>query len=143
MRHPQEVIMQTIERMISTSRGQSPLTTGAVDCIAACVECAAACVACADACLLEQNVAALRRCIRLNQDCADLCAATARVLSRLSDGDIRALRHQLEACALICATCGAECRQHAQHHEHCKVCADVCRRCEEQCRKAVRTLEAT
>ena len=38
--------------------------------------CAQACTSCADACLAERAVADLRQCIRLNLDCADVCAAT-------------------------------------------------------------------
>ena len=127
--------MQTIERMLSTSPSRSSAPPALASCIAACLECGQACVACADACLAEKQVADLRRCIRLNQDCADICDVTARVLSRLFDADTAILRAQLEVCALSCATCGAECHRHAAHHEHCKVCAEACRRCEEECRK--------
>lgn len=134
--------MQTIERMIATNPRKSPVKMGLVDCIAACAECAQACTSCADACLAEEQVAALRRCIRLNRDCADICSTMACILSRLVDADVGVLRAQLEACALICASCAAECNKHAQHHEHCKLCAEVCRRCEQQCRKALGTLQA-
>jgi len=134
--------MESIERMISTSPSKPLLKTGVVDCIAACAECAVICISCADACLAEAQVAELRRCIRLNQDCADICSITARLVSRLLQPEVGVLRAQLEACALICASCGAECRKHAQHHEHCTVCADACRRCDEQCRKALSSLQA-
>jgi hypothetical protein len=132
--------MQTVERMISTSPSKSPLKTGLVECIATCGECAQACVACADACLAEEQVAELQRCIRLDEDCADICGTTARLLSRLLQPDVGVLRAQLEACALICASCGAECERHAQRHEHCKVCAEACKRCENHCRKALGSL---
>ena len=134
--------MQTVERMIATSpsRGSRPNATGIAECISACVECAQACVACADACLAEKQALELRKCIRLNQDCADICEVTARVLSRLYDADTGILRAQLEACALSCATCGTECDRHAGHHEHCRVCAEACRRCENECRKLTRLL---
>ena len=51
-------------------------------------ECAQACTACADACLDEQMVADLRRWIHSNLDCADICATTARVLSRHAGYDV-------------------------------------------------------
>lgn len=127
--------MQTVERMMTTSPVRHGAPSSVADCIAACIECAQACVACADACLAEPSVQQLRRCIRTNQDCADICGATGRVLSRLFESDLGVQRAQLEACALICATCAAECDRHGQHHEHCKVCADACRRCEEECRR--------
>ena len=135
--------MQTIERMISTSPVKSAgSTTGLPACISACIECMQACVACADACLAEARVEKLRRCIRLNQDCADICGVTSLVLTRLSEADPGVLRAQLEACALTCATCGAECQHHAHQHEHCKVCAEACHRCEDACRQVLRALGA-
>ena len=98
----------------------------------AALACAQACTTCADACLAEEMVADLRRCIRTDLDCADVCAATARVLSRLS-ADVAIARAQLEACVAACRTCGEECEQHAGMHEHCRVCAEACRECERAC----------
>jgi hypothetical protein len=132
--------MQTIERMISSSPKRSNAATGLAGCIAACLECAQACVSCADACLSEEQVASLKRCIRINQDCADICETTARVLSRLSEQDPGVIRALLEVCALSCATCGTECHRHGDHHEHCKICSEACRRCEEACRKMIRSI---
>ena len=36
--------------------------------------------------------------------------------------------------------CGDECEQHAQMHEHCRVCAEACRRCERACADLLATL---
>lgn len=102
-------------------------------CIAACFECAATCTACADACLGEDTVSGLTKCIRLNADCADICAATGAVLSRQTERDAGVVRALLEACRAACKACGDECAGHAEMHEHCRVCADACRRCEEAC----------
>ena len=74
--------MHTIERMMSTSPDRLRTTDSLTDCIERCIECAQACVACADACLAESEAMSLRRCIRLNQDCADICAASAKILTR-------------------------------------------------------------
>lgn len=52
------------------------------ECIEACFECAQTCTACADACLAEDMVAELTACITTNLNCADVCAATGRVLTR-------------------------------------------------------------
>ena len=103
------------------------------ECIEACFECAHSCGACADACLSEDSVAALRRCIRLNLDCADICDATGRVLTRQTEYDAPTSKAQLEACRQACATCAEECERHADHHDHCRVCAEACRRCEQTC----------
>ena len=99
------------------------------------VACAQACTACADACLAEDSVAELRRCIRTNQDCADICATTARVLSRQTAYDADVTRALVQACVQACRTCGDECASHADHHEHCRICAEACRACEEACRE--------
>ncbi|MGY1753569.1 four-helix bundle copper-binding protein [Blastococcus sp. SYSU D01042] len=105
-----------------------------VECIEACVACAQACTACADACLSEDMVAELRTCIRTDLDCADVCEATGRVLSRHTGYDANLTRAVLEACAAACKACGDECAAHAGMHEHCRICAEACRRCEEACR---------
>ncbi|SFO54095.1 hypothetical protein SAMN05216207_10828 [Pseudonocardia ammonioxydans] len=102
-------------------------------CIEACLECANACSACADACLSEDGVAELRKCIRLNLDCADVCGTTGRVLTRQTEYDAPSAKAQLESCRQFCATCAEECERHAGTHEHCRICAEACRHCERAC----------
>jgi hypothetical protein len=92
-----------------------------------------ACTSCADADLGERDVPELIRCIRLCLDCADICEATGRVVTRQSASDIGVVRATVQACVVACGVCRAECERHAEHHEHCRVCAAVCRRCEEAC----------
>ena len=93
--------------------------------------CAQACTACADACLAEERRAELVRCIRLNLDCADICGATADVLSRQAGPDWGVVGRQLEACQAAAKSCAEECERHAGHHEHCRICATNCRECGE------------
>ncbi len=114
-------------------------------CLDACLECSAVCTACADACLGErEHLTHLVRCVRLNLDCADICAATGRVLSRLTEADQGVLRAQLQACVAACRACGDECTNHAQHMNmaHCAVCAESCRRCEEACTRLLGSVTA-
>jgi len=101
-----------------------------------CLECEQACIACGDACLSEDTVADLRVCIALNLQCADLCSAAARILSRdcIAHRDA-VIEHLLQACVLACDACAAECARHAAHHRHCELCADVCQRCADACRQ--------
>ena len=73
-------------------------------CIEECLDCAASCTACADACLGESDLAELRRCIRLNLDCADLCGVTVRLLSRQSSREPRVLHDALLACIVACSS---------------------------------------
>lgn len=97
------------------------------------VACAQACTSCADACLSEEMVGELRRCVRSNLDCADVCDTTARVLSRHTGYDANVTRAQVQACAAACRSCGDECEAHAQMHEHCRICGEVCREAERAC----------
>jgi hypothetical protein len=110
------------------------------ECIERCFECAQSCTSCADACLSEEQVGELRKCIRLNLDCADICAATGRVLTRQTEYDAPTSKAQLQSCLEICETCAEECGRHAEHHEHCRVCAEACRRCEQACRDLLASL---
>lgn len=135
--------METVERTPWAAANPATAQRGLLDdCLEASAQCDLACVACADACLGERQVDALRACIRLNIDCADTCDLTARLLARRRTGDPEFLRAQLEACARICASCGAECVRHARHHEPCRIAAEACRRCEERCREALLALSS-
>ena len=133
-------LAQAIQQMLSThprpSKIQSiELTT----CIEACITCAATCTACADACLGEEMVHHLVQCIRTNLDCATICHATGDILARQTEIDWRLAYHQVESCRAACRACADMCAQHAQMHEHCRVCADVCRMCEDACDKLLAT----
>lgn len=104
------------------------------ECIEACFACAQTCTSCADACLTEDDVAELTDCIRANLDCADMCEATGRLLSRYAGQPTNLVKAFLDTCAAACRTCAEECEKHASRHEHCAICARACRRCEEACR---------
>lgn len=116
--------------------------TALVKCIEECIACAQACTACADACMSEPDdqLPMLRKCIRSCEDCADICEATGRILSRHTGYDANITRAVLEACATVCKSCGDECAQHAEQHEHCRVCAEACRKCEQACRDLIGAL---
>jgi hypothetical protein len=120
-------------QVINTSPAP-PLTErqALADCIRECVECALACSACADACLSESDIDMLRRCIRLNQDCADECDMTARMLTRQTEPAVDLVRRQVELLAAFCRACGDECARHPEH-AHCRLCAEACRSCERAC----------
>jgi hypothetical protein len=133
--------MNDVQRMLETHPREAQVDrTVLAACIEACYECAQCCTACADACLGEEVVQEMVRCIRLNLDCFDACVSTGNMLSRQTEPDWTHIRAQVEACAAACRTCGVECGRHAEHHEHCRVCADSCRRCEEACRRLLQAI---
>lgn len=113
-----------------------PSDLGAVEVAAAidaCADVAQACTSCADSCLAEEDVAALRVCIGLDLDCADVCGAAARVLSRQARYDAILVQRLLDACVRACDSCAQECARHAGHHEHCRICLEACRACAQAC----------
>lgn len=113
-----------------------------ITCIEECYDCAQTCTVCADACLGEESVATLAQCIRLNLDCADICAAAGAMASRRTGSNEAVLISSLQACAAACRSCGDECAKHARHHEHCKICAEACRRCADACDQAVSSISS-
>lgn len=105
--------------------------------IRACMDCALSCTTCADACLSESSPDRLRDCIRLCLDCAEVCVTTASVLTRRT-AERRQLQQELLAvCATACRLCGEECQMHADHHDHCRACAEACLACAEACQRAL------
>ena len=133
--------MDRIDQMLRAHPNPAGSDRGsAVAVIQATAECAALCASCADACLAEPKVAELVKCIRLNIDCADLCEMTGRFFARASARDRETLRGLLRACAAACRACGNECARHAQHMEHCRICAESCRECAAACEKEEKAL---
>lgn len=132
-----------VQQMIGSHPAvQGNVNPALIKCIEECLECAQACVVCADACLGEEMVLQLRQCIRLNNDCADICEATARVGSRRTGSNEEVIATLLQACQAACAVCAEECEMHAKDHAHCKICAQSCRRCEAACAEASNSLRA-
>jgi Cys-rich four helix bundle protein (predicted Tat secretion target) len=95
-------------------------------------DCAAECNHCFDACLQEDDVKMLAQCIRLDRECADMCAFLEHAITHNSPF----VSELAAVCATICEACAEECEKHADHHEHCRRCAEACRRCAEACRNA-------
>ena len=112
----------------------------ALRCITECLDCIAGCTACADDCLAEPDLSDMVRCVRLDLDCADICNATVRVITRQTMPDLRVIRSAVEACEVACQACAEECEHHAAMHEHCRLCAQLCRRCEQACADLLATL---
>ena len=127
--------MKTIEMMLRTHPRPDPRhVEHYAETLQALATCFETCTACADACLGEpDHLEHLRRCIRLNLDCADVCAVTARLLTRQTETPNELVHAQLHACIVACSACGEECEQHAELHDHCQICADACRHCLRRC----------
>lgn len=102
-----------------------------IDSLSDCVE---ACESCATLCLEEDNVKKMTGCIKLDLDCAEICALAVKLLSR----DSQYAKSIISLCADACAQCAEEGEKH--DHQHCKECAEACRNCEEICKTHLDTL---
>jgi hypothetical protein len=131
--------MDNVTKMLAT-HPQATANEALVRCIEECLACAFACTSCADSSLAEEDVRVLVRCIRLNLDCADVCDATGRVLTRQTNFEPSPARSLVETCAQTCNVCAEECERHAHHHEHCRLSVEACRRCEQACEDLLRSL---
>jgi hypothetical protein len=134
--------MSYARQMLGTYSGtinvDADMLATAIDAVS---DCAQACAADTDADLSEPNLAEMVTCVRLCLNCADVCTATAAVISRPAAYDTDVTKPLLQACVAICRSCGDECERHAQHHAHCRVCAEACRRCEQACRELLGALK--
>jgi Domain of Unknown Function (DUF326) len=128
---------QMLDTYPRTYRADADLLAAVIDAL---TDCAQACTADVSADLSEPQLAEMVTCIRLCLDCADICAASAAVVSRQAAYDPAVVRPLLEASAASCRSCGDECERHAAHHPHCRVCAAACRRCEQACRDLLAAL---
>ena len=133
--------MTTIEMIRSAPQELTvdpKLIAEAMDAASACV---VTCTTCASACLSETGMD-MTQCIRDDLDCADLCDVTVKHLARLNAGDRQLTQAILTACIEACRQCAASCEEHADHHEHCKLCAQACRRCETACQALLDAVQA-
>ncbi len=97
-------------------------------CIEECLKCLRACEECFTACLAEADVQSRVNCIKILNDCAEICAQAVQFMSRNSSY-AKAL---CKLCADICDACAQECGMH--NDSHCPQCAQICRQCAQECR---------
>lgn len=97
-------------------------------CIAACSECIVESNNCANSDLNEQDIKILVRCIKLNRDCAAICALAMEAMA----ADSEFVKQICKLCAEICDACEDECKKHS-HMEHCSKCAEACGKCAVEC----------
>lgn len=104
-------------------------------CARACSDCQRACDMCSTHCagLLSQGKKKHAVTLATCQDCADICATAAQIVSR--GGPFAAL--VCKSCADACDRCGEECEKFPDD-KHMKMCAEECRKCETACREMVK-----
>jgi hypothetical protein len=75
--------------------------------------------------------------MRLCNDCADMCALTAKLVGRNGP----TIAEVCKACAEVCEKCGASCKKHDD--EMMKECAKSCENCATSCRKMAAAMKTT
>lgn len=79
--------------------------------------------------LSTTNIEARTMQIRLMQDCAEICATSAKYFSRQSPF----AKSMIKKCVEICETCGRECSRFPD--ETSQYCASACFNCAKECRE--------
>lgn len=93
-------------------------------------ECMEACNHCYTSCF-EEDANNMKACIRLDRDCATICASFEQALTY----DTAFVQEYAQLCATACKACGEECAKHEP--DHCKKCAEACFECEDACKKLI------
>jgi hypothetical protein len=103
-------------------------------CAKACTMCLRECESCAHHCahLISQGQKEHLKTLGTCADCADFCAAAARIVSR--HGPMATTI--CESCAKACDTCGKAC-EGFPNDEHMARCAKACRDCASECRTMI------
>jgi hypothetical protein len=109
-------MMTDTRTMIDSAYGSPTLElTAAIDALR---DCEQTCTSCAMAMVDSGGmVTEVRRAL----DCADLCDAAERVLSRGPAADPGVIAAVVEAVAVACEASAAACGAHAGHHDHCRL----------------------
>jgi hypothetical protein len=103
-------------------------------CAKACTMCMRECESCAHHCvhLVAEGKKDHLKTVGTCSDCAEFCAAAAKVVSHY--GPLAVL--SCEGCAKACDACGTECEKHSDD-AHMKRCAKACRECAKACREMI------
>lgn len=95
------------------------------ECMEALSACMQACLMCADADAGE----GMGRCAGMCANCADVCDTMMRMMLRMRGMDLQVMTSMMQTTVLMCRACSAECMQHADMSEHCRMCAMACDQC--------------
>jgi hypothetical protein len=96
-----------------------------------CLDCIKACEKCA---IYGLAYPGLQECVKLAQECANICLIFAQFIQKDSDFSLQLC----SICADLCYVCAAECDKHTEN-ESCLECARASRRCGDLCRKLIST----
>ena len=90
--------------------------------------------------LPAKDTAALVNAIRADLDTVDVVHAARTVLTRFVGDNVAVVRSELNAAIAACERSNAECTRHAEHHAHCRLCANATSDCITACRDLIGAL---
>ena len=96
--------------------------------------------ACAGAMVGESDSTSLVNAIRADLDTVDVVHAARTVLTRFVGDNVAVVRSELNAAIAACERSNAECTRHAEHHAHCRLCANATSDCITACRDLIGAL---
>ncbi|WP_379126753.1 four-helix bundle copper-binding protein [Paenibacillus sp. sgz500958] len=105
------------------------------ECIEACIKCMNACNYSYVSSLKEYDLESLRDIIRMDRECADICAFAVQAMTRQSPFVAEICR----LCAEICERCAEVCSQNVL--TRCNGCIEACLSCAEACRQISEAVE--
>jgi hypothetical protein len=91
--------------------------------------------------LRASDSSALVDAIRADLDTVDVVHAARSVLTRFVGANLAVVPSELNAAIAAFERSNAECGRHAEHHGHCRMCADAISACITACRDLVSALE--
>ncbi|MDT3424623.1 putative Fe-S center protein [Paenibacillus forsythiae] len=99
------------------------------DCIESCLKCMNACNVSYVSSLKEYDLAELRQCIRMDRECADICAFAIEAMARQSP-------FVADICRLCAEICEATARESGRYKQtYCQDCIRACLECADACRQ--------
>lgn len=127
---------QQFEKTTLTKGSQTPqaIDQRMQDCIDICTECLQSCEQLIWHCLERGGEHASVAHIRLLQDCANLCALSAKFMLRQSPLHTRIC----SVCAEACLQSAVSCEKIGREDAEMKSCAEVCRQCADSCNEMAR-----
>lgn len=107
------------------------------ECVESCSAAAMAATMCADA----DGGEGMGRCASLCMSTADVATATMRMMMRPAGYDAGVMSAMISACMTMGEACAAECSEHAEMSEHCRICASACRAMVDTCSRVMSSMK--
>lgn len=128
------------DMMKSMPTAQTPSTGMRMSMMQECMEACSAASMAATMCADADGGEGMGRCASMCMNTADVAMAMMRMMMRPGGYDMGVMTAMMQACMAMGEACAAECGQHAEMSEHCRVCASACRAMVDACRSTMSSM---